>query len=193
MGKDSTFCTPALLWGCFCAHCRAESSDLQRFCCDLGVQVLMPCQGKALSFCLHRKLLIPRHCSLLLQGRKVSHGASYWPEEICRDIACEGLCPDRGAPGNEGEVGQRALGFISMAENQLPEPAMDINTFLLWAIILGGRSAALSRTGIRQGDVCFIALTAITHYVDKAGEETGCVRREDGCSRFPSVCSGNHC
>lgn len=51
------------------------------------------CQGKALSLCFYRKLLIPSYCSLLLQGRKVSHGVSYWPEEIRGEITCRGTLP----------------------------------------------------------------------------------------------------
>lgn len=61
---------------------------------------------------------------------------------------------------------------------------MDINMFPLWAIILGGGSAALSRARISHGDTHFIALTFVIYYTDKAGEETGCVRSEDGCARF---------
>lgn len=61
---------------------------------------------------------------------------------------------------------------------------MDINTPPLWAIILGGSSAALSRAGVRQGDMYFTALTSIIYYADRAGEEAGCVRSEDGCARF---------
>lgn len=40
---------------------------------------------------------------------------------------------------------------------------MDINMFPLWAIILGESSAALSRAGIRQGDIHFIDLTSIIY------------------------------
>lgn len=61
---------------------------------------------------------------------------------------------------------------------------MDINMFPMGAIILGGSSVALSRARIRHGDMQFIALTSIIYYVDKAGEETGCVRSEDGCVCF---------
>lgn len=64
---------------------------------------------------------------------------------------------------------------------------MDINMFPLWAIILGGSSAALSRAGIRQGDMHFIVLTSIIYYADKAGEKNGYAQSKDGCACFLSL------
>lgn len=53
-----------------------------------------------------------------------------------------------------------------------------------WAITLGGISAALSVAGIRQGQTHFIASISAIYHMDKAGEESGCVPREDGCAYF---------
>lgn len=64
---------------------------------------------------------------------------------------------------------------------------MGINMFPLWATILGGSSAALSRAGIRQGDMHFIALTSEIYHTDKAGKENRCVRSKDGCAHFLSL------
>lgn len=68
---------------------------------------------------------------------------------------------------------------------------MHINTFLLWAVTVGGSAAALPRARVRQGDVHFIALTSKIYCMDKAGEEI-----RDGCACFlllpPLSFPGNH-
>lgn len=61
--------------------------------------------------------------------------------------------------------------------------------FPLWAIVLGGSSAALSRAGIRQGDTRVTALASRFYYVRKAGEESGCVWSEGGHAHFLSLTS----